>query len=115
MTHESVFELNETGQADGIVTYVYLNLAMRGGAKSSEEVVWHEVRNRMRRALEKEDNRLLKWDASRQRFVLKPEIKKIFVEGSEHDEHLALFERTMRVRAVRQDMLAYTTQCKLQV
>jgi hypothetical protein len=74
MTHESVYELNETGQADGIVTCVYLNLAMRGGSKS-EEVVWHEVRNRLRRALEMEDNRFLKWDASTQRFALKPDIK----------------------------------------
>jgi len=112
ITHNNVYELNETGQADGVVTCTYLDLAMRKNAQLTESLVGQEVRRRVTKLLKADKhNPFIKIDPKTNELTLKT--SKVFEPGVAHDQYLEMFERIIRVRAVRQDVHQYTQQCDI--
>lgn len=107
VTNGAVYELNETGRADGIVTRAFIALAT-SDAVPTEADVWRKVRDAARKMLE--PNAYVAYSEKERCFGLKRGVD-VFKKGPAHDAYLKLFADKIGVRTICQETSVYRQKC----
>lgn len=116
MTKKNVYELNESGNVDGVVTRVFLKLASQEREEAAraltENDVWVETRTIVKSLLG-DDNGFVYFDDGAQQFRLKQNVD-IFENITYHNAYLLMLEEKLHIRTVWQDKTSYATQCRFE-
>lgn len=107
VTHGAVYELNETGRADGIVTRAFIALAT-SDVRPSEADVWRRVRDAAQKMLEPND--FVQYSTKERCFALKRGVD-VFKKGPAHDAYLKMFADRIGVRTICQETSEYRQKC----